>query len=238
MDPTTTSVTGVLVTGKTIARYWLARQAVAAWVAQDYPGPRQLLIVNDHSDQALFRDRTLPPNVFEVRVRETGNSLGRLRNIGQRLAQADYIVQWDDDDHSAPNRLSWQVANTPEEHCSIFKYEIHCNFLTGQGFANCGRSIRCGGFPGTMLYPAHTSCVFPDKGKAEDTEFVLQLADVGDVTVLDNPAELYVRFYHGENTWSEKHVMNRKPGSRDLNASQTDYLRDLLTRYKHAQLRG
>lgn len=235
MDPTTTSVTGVLVTGKTTDRYGMAKQAVAAWNAQNYPGPRQLLVINDHPTERLLTAAEMQGHIFEVRVRDGGNTLGHLRNIGTKLAQGDYVVQWDDDDYSHPERLTYQVTNTPEDGASIFRYEINCDVHTGEGFVNCGKQIRCKGFPGTMLYPRDTPCRFPDKGKAEDTEFVLDLADYSDLVVLDNPPEMYVRFYHGANTWHRAHVMTRKLGSRDLSPKQQEYLHTVLTKYEHSK---
>lgn len=224
----TPSITGVLVTGKTVDRYPLAMKAVEAWQNQNYPGPRQLLIINDHPSQALFRPASsLPEHVFEIRVHKQ-QTLGQLRNHGMTLAQGEYIVQWDDDDYSHPDRLSWQVKNTPEGQASIFRWEIHCNLKTGEAFANCGDEIRTKGFPGTMLWPAKLPVSFPAKGKAEDTEFVLDLKAECGLTVLENDPRLYFRCYHGHNTWSEQHVMKRKRNSRDLDEAERGFVDDML----------
>lgn len=227
MDPNTTSVTGVLVTGKTPERYPLAKKAVAAWQYQNYPGPRQLLIINDHPTQALYKQDELPEHVHEIRVRKQ-LPLGSLRNTGMALAQGDYVVQWDDDDYSHRERLVRQVMNTEPGKASIFRWEIHCNLKTGQAFANCGDEIRGKGFPGTMLWPKDVAARFPATGKAEDTEFILDLRAECGLQVLNNKPELYFRCYHGHNTWSEQHVMKRKRGSRDLNPEERAYVDSLL----------
>lgn len=228
MDPNSTSVTGVLVTGKTTERYPLARKAVEAWMLQNYPGPRQLLIINDHPDTPLMKQSELPEHVFEIRVQKR-QSLGALRNHGLNLAQGDYVVQWDDDDYSHRDRLAYQVINTELGSSSIFRWEVHCNLKSGQAFANCGDEIRTKGFPGTMLWPKTVAARFPAKGKAEDTEFVLDLkAEVG-LKVLENDPLMYFRCYHGHNTWSEQHVMKRKRNSRDLTETERAYVDGMLS---------
>jgi len=234
MDPQNTNVVGVLVTGKHTDRYPLARKAVEAWQSQNYPGNHVLLIVNDHPEESLYSVAQISQmsNVTELHLGRQ-HSLGHLRNVGIDTARVvmsdvDCIVQWDDDDYSGKDRLLYQVTNTPEDTLSMFRWEIHCNLLTGQAFANCGDEIRCKGFPGTMLWPANWDIRFPDKGKAEDTEFVLAARNT---VVLENDPRHYFRCYHGHNTWSEQHVMKRKRGSRDLTAQERVYVDQILAKY-------
>jgi len=237
MNPNETSVTGVLVTGKTSARYPLAMKAVEAWQNQNYPGERVLMVINDHPDVPLFADGECPEGVIEYRIGlpedqpvkgKRKYTLGELRNIGIVLAETDYIVQWDDDDYSHPDRLAYQVIQTSPGGCSIFRHEIHCNLKTGQAFVNDGQEIRCRGFPGTMLWPADSGVEFPCKGKAEDTEFILALREHIGVQILRNDACMYFRCYHGHNTWSEKHVMKRKSGARNLDDVERAYVDNML----------
>jgi len=228
------SVTGILITGKTIERYPLAKTAVKAWMRQDYVGDRKLLVINDNLGAPLYPKGT-PFGVEEIRV-PTQQPLGALRNIGIDAAETEYVVQWDDDDFAHPTRLTWQVANTVPGRASIFQWEIHCNLLTGNAFANNGRSSRCGGFAGTMLWPADTRTRFPHMPRHEDTEFILQIRTECGLRVLKNDPKLYFRCYHGFNTWSQKHVMQRKPGSRNLTPVEQGYVTKLLgTHYVKVQ---
>jgi len=237
MKPEETSVTGVLVTGKTPERYPLARCAVHAWVHQDYAGPRQLLVINDHPTEALFPEpKDLPIHVHEIRLQgQSGKrfTLGELRNVGIDAAQGDYIVQWDDDDFSHPQRLKWQVERTKQDSASIFLWEVHCDLLTRQAFANNGQEIRTRGFPGTMLWPKAAEARFPSIPRAEDTEFLLELRKSVGLDILDNPPCLYFRCYHGHNTWDQKFVMKRKRGSRDLDQEELLYVQALLDNEPH-----
>lgn len=220
-----TFVTGVLVTGKDPGRYPLAMRAVRSWLRQTYPGPRELLIINDHPQLPLFQN-DIPEGVRELRL-DTRLSLGALRNYGIEMARGDYLIQWDDDDYSSAGRLNYQVENTPEDQVTIFKWEVHFDLSEGFAFANNGRTIRCKGFPGTMLWPRKSTVRFPEIGKAEDTEFLLEMQKERKILVLDNDPLLYVRCYHGLNTWSRRHVMRPKPGYRALTSDERAYVKSI-----------
>jgi len=226
MNPATT-VTGVLITGKTDERFPLAKRAVHAWQRQLFNSRHELLVINDHPYQALFPAGT-PVGIREIRV-PGPLSLGALRNIGIAEARSDYLVQWDDDDFSHPSRLLWQMEHTKTGRASILKYEVHCD-LTGKhpAFVNNGQVCRCRGFAGTMLWPRSVSCRFPDKGRHEDTEFVLQLQKNCGVDVLENDPTMYCRFFHGYNTWTQDHIMKPKPGSRKMSAAEQRYIQQLV----------
>lgn len=81
--------------------------AIAQFLDQEY-GPRELVILDDGRD--LVAD--LIPDDPRIRyVSLPGwRSLGEKRNEACRLARGDILVHWDDDDWSAPWRLSYQVA--------------------------------------------------------------------------------------------------------------------------------
>jgi len=228
-----THVTAIMVTGRDEARLKLARNAVTAWTRQRLTRHRQLLVVNDHPTLSLF-DTTYPvpdTGIREVRVTEQ-LTLGDLRNIGIDAADTEYLVQWDDDDISHPSRLLWQLEHTQRGEASIFRYEVHCHAMNGETFVNDGKTIRCGGFPGTMLWPRDATCRFQAIGKREDTEFVLVLREAVGVVVLANDPTFYVRFWHGANTWPEGHVMHKKRGWRGLTESEQSYMQVLRQQYR------
>ena len=78
--------------------------------------------------------------------------------------------------------------------------------------------------------------------RAEDDHFIEDHFS-GNVTVLENSpareqAHYYVRFYHGGNTWDERHVMGeRGPGGWDLEQGTQTYLKNLL-QYEYQERRG
>lgn len=219
-----TPVTAIMITGRDESRLRLARAAVAAWQRQRLTRNRRLLVINDHPTLSLFNATYAAP-MYAKEHRVTDRcSLGALRNLGIELSDTAYLVQWDDDDISSPSRLLWQLEHTQAGGASILRYEIHCHAATGTAFVNDGKTIRCGGFPGTMLWPRDSGCRFPEIPKREDTEFVMQLLKKSTLRVLDNDPSLYCRFWHGANTWNESHVMNRKPGWRTLSVAEQQYV--------------
>jgi hypothetical protein len=81
-------------------------RAIRCWLQQDY-SRSELVVVDDGTD----RVDDLVPDDRRVRYvplpeRQT---IGAKRNIGCKHALGDLIVHWDDDDWSAPWRLSYQV---------------------------------------------------------------------------------------------------------------------------------
>lgn len=81
--------------------------AIDAFLRQDY-GPRELIVLDDGRDPV--GDLVPPdPRIRYVRAARFP-SLGAKRNHACRLARGELLVHWDDDDWSAPWRLSYQVS--------------------------------------------------------------------------------------------------------------------------------
>lgn len=229
------SITCVMVTGKTTDRYPMARRTIQAFLEQRLPPALhvELLIINDNTVPLLAPDEFVDQNVREIQIKTPGHSLGWLREMARQLSRTSYMMQWDDDDFSTPHRIAWQASETDFDkgEVTIFRREIHCHLHEGTAFVNNGRQSRVQGFAGTMLFP-NTGFSFPDLGKHEDTEFLLHYKRIKMLRVLDNDPTLYIRFYHGNNTWSQKHVMKRKPGSRDLTAEEQSVVDQVLLNYE------
>lgn len=85
-------------------REWLP-QAIRCFQRQTYPH-RELLIVADGADV-----RDLVPSDDFIRLVQTDGcpQIGEKRNFGAARAAGEIIAHWDDDDYSAPGRLSDQV---------------------------------------------------------------------------------------------------------------------------------
>jgi hypothetical protein len=228
-------ITCVMVTGKTTERYLMARRSLQGFLEQRLPEdlPVELLIINDNPVPLLEPGEFEDQNVREINITKTGQTLGWLRNMGRQLCRTTHMMQWDDDDFSTPHRIAWQAAQTDftNGEATIFRQEIHCNLFSKQAFVSNGKSSRVKGFAGTMLFP-NASCSFPDLGKHEDTEFLLRFSRMKLLRVLDNDPALYIRFYHGRNTWSRTHVMKRKPGSRNMTRDEQIVVDQVLANYE------
>ncbi len=81
-------------------------RAIRCWLQQDY-ARAELVVVDDGADRVadLVPDH---PRVRYVPLPDR-QTIGAKRNIGCRHAEGDLIIHWDDDDWSAPWRLSYQV---------------------------------------------------------------------------------------------------------------------------------
>ena len=86
----------------------LLREAIASILAQDYPGPLDVIVVHDGEPEDLdLRDE------FPGRVRVTSNTrtpgLSGARNTGILLADTELVAFCDDDDRWRPTKMRRQV---------------------------------------------------------------------------------------------------------------------------------
>jgi hypothetical protein len=100
----------------TADRRAMVGQAVACFLAQDYPN-RELLVVDDGRDPI---GDLLPqaPNIRYLRL-NARLSIGAKRNLACQQATGQVIAHFDDDDWSAAWRLSYQVAELERERATV-----------------------------------------------------------------------------------------------------------------------
>jgi glycosyltransferase involved in cell wall biosynthesis len=80
--------------------------AIDSFLSQDWPN-KELVIVDDGND-AIADMCANVPNSRYTRLRGT-HKIGSKRNLGCAVASGDIMVHWDDDDWSAPARLTDQA---------------------------------------------------------------------------------------------------------------------------------
>jgi glycosyltransferase involved in cell wall biosynthesis len=99
-------------------RQWLPK-AIQCYQAQTYPN-RELLILADGED---VRD-LVPVDDSSVRLIHIDQSLeiGEKRNFGCARAAGEVIAHWDDDDYSAPGRISDQIARMQQTGKAVTGY--------------------------------------------------------------------------------------------------------------------
>lgn len=223
-------VVAVMITGKHPQRVVWARAAAAWFHAQTYPADRRhLLIVQDLSAQPLFAVHTQQTELCVVSTPslatyEASNaapraSLGELRNRAlaevARYYPDSWVLQWDDDDYAAPDRIAAHVAATqqwlqthatpPSQWATTLRQQLR--FSVTRNICRAYRGDTWGIF-GTVLHsPASTAPVYEAVGKHEDSRFLKQFQHV---QALELDPRLYVRIYNGLNTWDETHIMGRR----------------------------
>jgi len=95
----------------TFARIHTLEEAAESFLRQDYPGRKELVILNDMPDQELVFDH---PEVRIINVRKRIVPLGRKFNECVRLCRGSVLFVWDDDDIYLPWRLSYSIENMHE----------------------------------------------------------------------------------------------------------------------------
>jgi len=159
-------------------RQWLPK-AIQCFLAQTY-SPLELLIVADGEDV-----RDLVPNDPRVRLLHLADhtGIGDKRNFGCDSAAGEVIAHWDDDDFSAPNRLSDQLARLKASGKAVTGYNA-MRFTDGpnwwqyQGAADyaLGTSL-CYRKDWWRKYP------FQSVGVGEDNMFVAMASAANQLTV-------------------------------------------------------
>ena len=101
----------------TFARVHLLEEAIHSFLVQDYPGEKELVVLNDFSPQILRFDH---PEVTVINLPVRFRTLGEKRNAAAALARHDLLAVWDDDDIYLPHRLRFS-ADTYDPEKRFFK---------------------------------------------------------------------------------------------------------------------
>ena len=91
----------------TYGRVEFLEESLHSFLLQDYPGEKELVIVNDYPLQKLKFDH---PDVRIYNLDETFKTIGEKENYATELCRGEIICQWDDDDVALPWHLK-NVAN-------------------------------------------------------------------------------------------------------------------------------
>lgn len=184
-------------------------RALAMFMAQDYPGEAELIVLEDGAEDCsdiLATAGSLSDghlNRIGSRIvygRFTG-SLGAKLNEGARIACGEVLVRWDDDDWSAPNRISTQVAHMrltgkPVAGMSSLIYHAedsdHGWEYTGDAWYASGSS-HCYTREWALAHP------MPDISLGEDNAFAAEAKQYGAISNLSG-ATCLVACDHAKNT--------------------------------------
>jgi len=87
----------------TYGRVSFLEEAIESFLKQQYPGKKELIIVNDYPLQTLKFEH---PEIKIYNLDYTFDTLGEKENFAVDKCSYDIIALWDDDDISLPNHLS------------------------------------------------------------------------------------------------------------------------------------
>ena len=174
--------------------------AIELFLRQDYP-ERELLVLDDGDDPVA----DLIPSDPRIRYRRLPRpvQLGTKRNMLCELARGEIIAHWDDDDWSAPWRLSYQVEallGSETDVCGLRElYFLDRDANRAWCYSYPPRGLRPWVAGGTMCYRKDfwVRHRFPEVGSGEDTRFLW--SSHPRVAALEDSG-FYVAMIHSANT--------------------------------------
>lgn len=194
----------------TANRKHLMKRAVRCFQNQTYSN-KELVIVDD-GDQDLGEIlATLPSHqVNYVKLeKKPENTLGKLRNRSLDEATGDFFVQWDDDDWYHPKRIAVQARTLMDGYdaCCLSGALMHLDEKPYMQYPYIG--YLPDGIPGSIMHRADADIRYPHKRRAEDTVYLNKWMEKRYLQLDDNYSHLFIRCYHGDNTWEKEHFLRR-----------------------------
>ncbi len=179
--------------------------AIRYFLAQTY-AERELIVVDDGDDRVadLIPD---DPRIRYVAI-EPGLTLGAKRNLACDLARGSVIIHWDDDDWSAPYRISYQRAELERQRAELglISRTYYLHPATASAWLHIyPLTVRANRAGGTLCYRRSLweRSPFPAIQLGEDTVFVVQARGARRAILLD--PRFYVGISHGANTsWKRR----------------------------------
>lgn len=149
----------------TYGRVALLEEAIYAFLQQDYPGPKELIVLNDYDQQTLLFDH---PEVRIINLPRRFRSVGEKYKAAVALASHDLLFAWHDDDIYLPHRLSYSVAHFAEN-TAFFKADKAWFWNDGQ-LSGPERNLFHGGsgWRRALFTQVHG---YPHIGQRYDVEF-------------------------------------------------------------------
>ena len=183
------------------SRFALAREAGREFLRQTWPH-KELIVIDDSEDSRLERwiDSQAEDGIIFVRLPPKRHLLGELRNIARECASGEWIAQWDDDDHSHPDRLATQLhlaLSVEADACLLQRTNVA---IAGGGMAILQRRL----WESSHLTRREVMPAYAPRARGEDTPSIIEVAGKSRIVVADIP-HLYVYSMHGGNTYGSGH---------------------------------
>ena len=194
----------------TANRVQLAERAVRCFCAQTWT-PKELVIIDDgEQDYApMLSHYAASIHYHRIDPGAARRSLGELRNISLERAHGEYCAQWDDDDWYHPRRLETQMRSLEQGFdVSVLRHTL-MHIDTPQYVDHPFRTALRRGTPGTIVN-RRSALRYPSQRKSEDTAYLDRLRRDRRIRVLGpEHSHLFIRCFHGTNTWHRKHFTER-----------------------------
>lgn len=208
----------------TANRKKLFRRSLLSYMRQTYKNT-ELVILDDGGEDLAPLLQDLPPGRIKyIKIeKKPENVLGHLRNMTLDLADGEFICQWDDDDWYHPDRLKIQYETLRKgcDACVLSNTLMHLD--REPFFAHPYLSLFRNGTPGSIMHRRDDTVRYPAMRRAEDDVFLAHWAKRRLVKLPREYAHLFIRCFHGANTWDMKHFLEQMRNT----------LPDFLAYYRH-----
>lgn len=213
----------------TYGRKKLLERAVQSFRDQTYPNKELVLLYESDDGETTEYARALKDsNLILVELPSSeGFNLGRLRNRSLRECRGEYFCQWDDDDWSHRDRLSFQmdvIKASGMPACLLFHWLMYdertgkaylSNRRPWEGSLLCKKSILGGGLG------------YEEVVRHEDTYLIRELFKRSLLFPVMMP-KLYIYVYHGDNLCTREHWENIFRAANELSAESTSIIKGIL----------
>ncbi|TYP95023.1 Glycosyltransferase involved in cell wall bisynthesis [Fodinibius salinus] len=194
----------------TANRKQLMKRAVRCFRNQTHDN-KELVIIDDGNQDLDDILAPLPSQeVTYVKLEnKPENTLGKLRNKSLEEANGDFLVQWDDDDWYHPKRIEIQVNKLMEGYdaCCLSGSLMHLDEEPYMNHPYVG--YLSNGIPGSIMHRANADIRYPHTRRAEDTVYLNEWMERRYLQLSDDYSHLFIRCYHGSNTWEKDHFLRR-----------------------------
>lgn len=191
-----------------IGRIGLLKRCLASYASQTIDvASRELVLLHHDGPAATSAFERLASDLnIEVRVVEAPRApLGRLRNLSIEHARGELLCQWDDDDFYHPERLWAQSVPFAATDCAATSLDSQFYWFLDTNELFIRRGVP-EGIHGTVMFRNGLGFKYDESmSKSEDSRFMEDLLKRGSVVRIDDRPELYVRTFHGMNTWGRNH---------------------------------
>ena len=195
----------------TADRPLLVQRAIHCYLQQDYENKE--LVVLDNGQESIANSLSVVPE-SELQYKKVERTpdliLGDLRNAALGMATGDYIIpQWDDDDWYHPARISIQVKTLEQGYdaCALSGTLMHVD--KEPYFAKPYIGLLPNGVPPTIMHRRDNSIQYPSLPRTEDTVYVNAWRNKSYYLYPLSYSYLYIRSFHGANTWEVEHFLRR-----------------------------
>ena len=179
------------------------QHAIDQYEAQTYHNKELIIIADNKQIYEKIKIYINPYKSIYIYPPTENTTLGEKRNLAVSLAHGEYLVNWDDDDISAPTRIAEQLfgcINSGMDACYLSDMKIY--------FKDENKSynslVKKAGWEPTMLCKKSAITKYANAQKGEDTPVLNDFAfKIKNLSI--SGTDLFTYVWDGQNVWDKIH---------------------------------